>query len=140
MFGWYINSKEDISLEYTKLGRKRKTQPRFVVRKRSRNDSDIIVTFVLMSNKHFKSKICILVPLFVTYILIKIKWIIPLVLKKISYENGKDNNTHYPTNRTKHESRQYIALLILNVQTQFLHVSEPLSEIYKYIYTYILVK
>lgn len=107
------------------------------MRKRSRNDSDIIVTFVLMSNKHFKSKICILVPLFCYLYFDKN---IQLVLKKISYENGKDNNTHYPTNRTKHESRQYIALLILNVQIQFLHVSEPLSEIYKYIYTYILVK
>ena len=53
---------------------------------------------------------------------------------QISCEKGKDNNAHYPTNRTKHESRQYIALLILNVQIQFLHVSEPLSEIYKYIY------
>ena len=126
------NLKGRYILEVYQGSKKKKDKTSFFVRKRSRTDLDIIVTFVLMSNKPFQSKICILDPLFCyLYFEKKIKWIVHQVLMQISCEKGKDNNAHYPTNRTKHESRQYIALLILNVQIQFLHVSEPLSEIYK---------
>ena len=62
---WMIhNLKGGYILEVYQGSKKRKTKPRFFVRKRSRIDLDIIVTFVLMSNKPFQSKMCILDPPF----------------------------------------------------------------------------